>query len=134
MRRETTRFFPEVALRESAGDCGASGISPPGGDSPLPQSSRGAVGSLIRMPALLDRKMGLRMAGDAENSPWRAALSVRYRTQARLGAQRTSQSTELDLLFVPPEGPDEELNEGGGVNWMPGLLGSTTGGWMKLGV
>jgi hypothetical protein len=48
----------------------------------------------------------------------------------RLGADRTSQSTVLGLLLNPELacGPDEDENAGGGVNWIPGLLGTMTGG------
>jgi hypothetical protein len=38
----------------------------------------------------------------------------------------------LDLPLTPPFGPEDELNDAGGVNCMPGLLGSTTGGCWKL--
>jgi len=51
-------------------------------------------------------------------------------------AQRTSQSTVLGLL---PElglelGALELENAGGGLNWMPGLLGTITGCFITLAV
>ena len=53
---------------------------------------------------------------------------------SRIHAQRTTQSTVPDLLLLLPEDVVGCENTGGGVNFMPGLVGTTTGGCLKLAV